>query len=81
MSKKLEKKFISYCENQDLEINPNQITVIKKLENYHHNNHKSFFAKLFFKQKSKKGFYLYGGVGVGKTMILNFFYDHLEEKK
>ena len=44
-------------------------------------NYKSLFSKLFSKQKTKKGFYLYGGVGVGKTMILNFFYDHLEEKK
>ena len=38
MPKKFEKEFISYCENLDLEINPNQITVIKKLENYHHFN-------------------------------------------
>jgi len=81
MPKKFEKEFISYCENQDLEVNPNQITVIKKLEDYLYNNYKSFFSKLFSKQKSKKGFYLYGGVGVGKTMILNFFYDHLYEKK
>ena len=81
MPKQFEKKFISYCENQDLEINPNQITVIKKLEYYHHNNYKSFFSKLFSKQQSKKGFYLYGGVGVGKTMILNFFYDHIDKKK
>ena len=81
MPKKFIKDFISYCENQDLEVNPNQITVIKKLEDYHHTNYKSFFSKLFSKQQSKKGFYLYGGVGVGKTMILNFFYDLLNEKK
>ena len=81
MPKKFEKEFISYCENQNLEVNPNQIKVIKKLEDYHNSNYKSFFSKLFSKQKTKKGFYLYGGVGVGKTMILNFFYDHLEEKK
>ena len=31
MPKKFEKEFISYCENQDLEVNSNQITVIKKL--------------------------------------------------
>ena len=36
----------------------------------------------FFKKKNyKKGFYLYGGVGVGKTMILDFFYDLICEKK
>ena len=81
MSEKFKTKFISYCENQNLEVNHNQITVIKKLEDYHHSNYKSFFSKLFSKQKSKKGFYLQGDVGVGKTMILNFFYDHLEEKK
>ena len=78
---KFENEFISYCEKQDLEINPNQIKVIEKLKEYHHTNFKSFFSKLFSKQLSKKGFYLYGGVGVGKTMILNFFYDHLSEKK
>ena len=81
MSKKFEKKFISYCNNQDLEVNLNQISVIKKLEDYHQANYKSLFLKLFFKQKTKKGFYLYGGVGVGKTMILNFFYNHINEKK
>ncbi len=81
MPNKFEKKFISYCENQDLEVNHNQINVIKKLEDYNLSNYKSFFSKLFYKKKSKKGFYLYGGVGVGKTMILNFFYDYLDEKK
>ncbi len=81
MSKKFEKEFISYCENQNLEVNPNQIKVIKKLEDYYNSNYKSFFSKLFSKKKSKKGFYLYGGVGVGKTMILKFFYDYLDKKK
>ena len=81
MPKKFEKEFISYCENQDLEVNPNQITVIKKLEYYHHNNYKSFFSKLFSQQQSKKGFYLHGGVGVGKTMLLNFFYNKIKIKK
>jgi len=81
MSKKLEKEFIYYCENHDLEVNSNQIIVINKLEEYYHDNYKSFISKLFSKQQSKKGFYLYGDVGVGKTMILNFFYDHLIKKK
>ena len=81
MPKTFEKDFISYCNNQELEINPNQIAVIKKLEQYYQSNFKSFFSKLFSKQNSKKGFYLFGGVGVGKTMILNFFFNELEEKK
>ena len=81
MSKSLEKEFISFCESQDLEININQIAVIKKLEQYYRVNFKSFFSKLFSKQSTQKCFYLYGDVGVGKTMILNFFFDELEKKK
>ena len=81
MPKSFETEFISYCNNKDLEVNPNQIAVIKKLEQYYKNNFKSFISKIFSKQSSKKGFYLFGDVGVGKTMILNFFYNQIEEKK
>ena len=81
MLKSFEKDFISFCENQNLEININQITVIKKLEQYYQINYKSFFSKLFSKKISQKGFYLYGDVGVGKTMILNFFFERIENRK
>ena len=47
MPKTFEKEFISFCENQDLEVNLNQITVIKKLEEYYRINFKSFFSKFF----------------------------------
>ncbi len=73
MVKKFQKEFISYCNNQQLEVNSNQIEVVKKLEQYHQGNFQSYFSKLFSKKLSQKGFYLYGDVGVGKTMILNFF--------
>ena len=81
MVKKFQKKFISYCNNQQLEVNSNQIEVVKRLEQYYQGNFQSYFLKLFLKKSSKKSFYLYGDVGVGKTMILNFFFDHLKEKK
>jgi cell division protein ZapE len=81
MVKKLQKSFISYCNRQQLEVNSNQIDIINKLEQYYQNNFQSYFSKLFSKKFFQKGFYLYGGVGVGKTMILNFFFDHLKEKK
>ena len=77
MPKSFETEFISYCNNQDLEVNPNQIAVIKKLEQYFQNNFQSFITKIFSKKSSKKGFYLFGDVGVGKTMILNFFYNQI----
>ena len=81
MSKSFEKEFLSFCESQDLEVNKNQITVIKKLEEYYQINFKSFLLKLFSKKLSQKCFYLYGDVGVGKTMILNFFFDQLDKRK
>ena len=73
MVKKLQKAFISYCNSQQLEVNLNQIEVINKLEQYYQHNFQFYFSKLFSRKSFKKGFYLYGDVGVGKTMILNFF--------
>ena len=81
MVKKLQTEFISYCNNQQLEVNSNQIEVVKKLEQYYQENFQSYFSKLFSKQLFKKGFYSYGDVGVGKTMILNFFFNYIKEKK
>ena len=81
MVKKFQKEFISYCNNQQLEVNSNQIEVVKRLDQYYQGNFQSYFSKLFSKKLSKKGFYLNGDVGVGKTMILNFFFDHVKEKK
>ncbi len=81
MPKTFEKEFISFCENHDLEVNVNQIAVIKKLEQYYHTNFKSFFFKFFSKKLYQKGFYLHGNVGVGKTMILDFFFDQINKKK
>ena len=81
MLKNLEDKFNQYCNSKNFEINENQFLVIKKLQDYYKKNFKSYFLKFFSKDYFKKGFYLYGDVGVGKTMILNFFFDHIKEKK
>ena len=81
MGKKLQEKFISFCNKNELEINLNQIELIKNLELYHKNNSPTFLFKLFTNNSIKKGFYLFGDVGVGKTMILNFFFNFIKEKK
>ncbi|MEK9786862.1 MAG: cell division protein ZapE [Candidatus Pelagibacter sp.] len=78
---KLEKKFIEFCSNKKLEINPNQIEIINTLENFQNSNFDRSFLNSFFKKNSKLGFYLHGDVGVGKTMILDFFFKQLEIKK
>lgn len=57
-----------------------QLTVIKQLDDiYHrllveHKRRKSFFAFLC-KHKSVRGMYLCGGVGIGKTMMMDCFYQ------
>ena len=81
MLKNFEDKFNLYCRSENLEINQNQIKVIRKLQDYYKKNFKSFFFNFFSKENSKKGFYLYGGVGVGKTMILDFFFNSINKKK
>ena len=81
MAKNLEGKFKLYCNSENLEINQNQIIVIKKLQDYFNENFKKSFFNFFSKQDSKKAFYIFGDVGVGKTMILDFFYNSLNEKK
>ena len=40
-----------------------------------------FLIKFLKKKNSKLGFYLVGDVGVGKTMILNFFFKEISERK
>ncbi len=81
MSLNLEKKFKTHCNTQNLELNPNQIILVKQLDNFYKENFKSSLLNFFSKQSSKKGFYLYGGVGVGKTMILDFFFNLVNQKK
>ncbi len=81
MPKNLEEKFKSYCKLENLEINQNQFLTINKLQNFYDSNFNKSFLNFFNKKKNKKGFYLYGGVGVGKTMILDFFFNFISQKK
>ena len=78
----LDNLFKNFCKKNNLEINSYQLSIIDELKSYYDLNfNKSILNKFFSKNNSKPAFYLYGGVGVGKTMILNFFFDLLEEKK
>lgn len=78
---KLNNFFLEHCKANKFEINKNQLEVIENLENFYKENYSSkLFGKLFNRTK-KFGFYLVGDVGVGKTMLLNFFFDQIKEKK
>ena len=78
----LKKLFSKHCKDQQYETNKDQLEIINYLKIYYLGNFKqNFITKLFKKNDNKLGFYLVGDVGVGKTMILNFFFNELKEKK
>jgi Predicted ATPase len=59
-------------------LNDEQDNFLKILER--NLSRKTFFAK-FFTKKAKKGCYVYGDVGRGKTMILNSIFNEIEHTK
>ena len=70
----LKNSFLKHCKINKFDINQNQIKTIELLEKYYIQNFKKTLLKKIFKKNSEKlGLYLFGGVGVGKTMILDFF--------
>ena len=74
----MKKQFLKYCSNNKLHKNSEQIKTLDLLVNFNKSNFsKKILLKLFTKKRRKLGFYLHGDVGVGKTMILNFFFDQL----
>ena len=78
----LNKLFLDYCKKNGFEINLNQTETVEELHKFYNLNfNKSLIKKIFSKKNSKLGFYLQGDVGVGKTMILNFFYDNFNGSK
>tara|TARA_B100000579_G_scaffold1111_1_gene887 strand:- start:1831 stop:2886 length:1056 start_codon:yes stop_codon:yes gene_type:complete len=81
----LKQSFVEHCKKKKFEINQNQLIIIDNLSDYYKENFKQSylenFIKIFKKKNNKLGFYLAGEVGVGKTMILNFFFNELKENK
>ena len=81
-TEKFKKKFIKYCSEKNFQQNINQLKLIDLLINYNNKKNSIFNLIEFFKKDNKKlGFYLYGDVGVGKTMILNFFFNNINLRK
>ena len=71
--------FKEFCKKNKFEINFSQIKVIVELDKFL-NSKKTIFNSILHKN-NKLCFYLFGSVGVGKTMILNFAYDQLNINK
>ena len=77
--KNLKKSFLNFCETNKLEKNPKQLEIINLLNNFI--KPKKFFLNNLFSKKDELGFYLFGDVGVGKTMLLNHLYEFCDMKK
>ena len=75
----LNDSFIEFCKINKFEINNKQIEIINLLNEF--TSSKKNFLSFFLRPKNKMCFYLYGSVGVGKTMLLNFVYEKLKVKK
>ena len=63
-------QYNSFVENHFIKKDIKQIKVLEIIDQIWLNKN-----KLFYKGKYKKGIYLYGGVGTGKTFLLNLFYQ------
>ena len=74
----LKKSFLKFCEDKKFEKNSRQIEIIDLLEEF---KKQKFFFQYFSKSKKKLCFYLYGGVGLGKTMIFDHFYKDYQFSK
>ena len=75
----LQDSFKEFCLINKLELNAQQVKIISSLEKFL-DNRKTILSRLI-KKKEKLCFYLYGEVGVGKTMILNFAFEKLKIRK
>ena len=71
--------FIQICINKKFEKNNNQVEIADLLDKF---IKPTINILDFFSHSSEKlCFYLYGGVGVGKTMIFDYFYDYINVPK
>ena len=74
----MKNSFLQYCSNNNFDQNREQIKTLDFLINFNKkSSFKKILLKLIFKTDQKLGFYLHGDVGVGKTMLLDFFFNNL----
>ena len=55
----LNNHFINFCKNNNLEINSDQIDIIKKLNNFYNINFNKSFLKKFFSKKNQNYLFIY----------------------
>ena len=66
---------------QDIQYDAAQFQVVRLLEKLYQTVHRPFsiWEKVFCQKLKIKGIYLWGGVGVGKTFLMDLFYYHTRQ--
>lgn len=77
------KHYMTLCDAQHIHEDGAQIEALKKLDDLSQNlldyvSPSSFPLSLWAQKKMPKGLYIYGGVGRGKSMLMDLFFDHLK---
>jgi cell division protein ZapE len=72
--KDFQQKFSLYLQEKNIQLDPQQQKAIPKLQNLYHSIQQK-------KQSSYCGVYLWGGVGTGKTLLMDAFYNTIESPK
>ena len=76
------KVYEQLCKDKHIEHNIKQKDLVIELDKFLLGSSRNFIKKLFrYNLNQKKCFYLYGGVGIGKTLIMDLFYDDVNLKK
>ena len=81
--KSFKQSFESFCKKNSIKKNNEQLDLVEKFDEFYAiiKNDTTLLKKIFSKAPQKLGYYVFGDVGVGKTMICNEFYLYLDVKK
>ena len=74
------KTYQTLCEKKAVEENVNQLDLISQLDNFIAVNQSNFINNFFSFKKPKECFYIHGRVGSGKTLIMDLFYQNMNDK-
>lgn len=78
MPNSLNKWYLDQTKSGLLVFDNAQYAILQQLDTFIQSFQKfNFLKKLFSKEEKKSGFYIYGSVGCGKTMIIDAFYNTL----
>lgn len=77
--KLLEKWYTQQTENKALEFDSAQLSILQQLDGFINNFNQQGFINRWFNKPKYLGYYIYGSVGRGKSMIMNQLYEQFPD--